>query len=84
MIGRPCARFFGFLTLFWLPVSLCSSHPFWEGWPESFGSLEWLGGGALLLQAVFAAAALVFLLTEKSRSFSQTHSNPDYDIRKLY
>ena len=74
----------GFLTLVWLFVSICSSHPFWEGWPDSFGYLEWLGGCAILLQMAFAVTTLVLLFTEKSRSTSEALPNPDYNIRNLY
>ncbi len=82
--GRPRARFFGFLSLIWLGVSVCASFPFLDGWPESFGELEWLCGILLLPQPVFIVLALVFWLTEQPRTGEEQHHNPDYDSSKLY
>src|SRR5262245_7977569 len=83
-VGRPRARFFGFLSVIWLGVSFCASFPFWDGWPESFGYLEWLCSALLVPQPVFLVLAMVFLLTEQPRSIVEHHPKPDYDIRKLY
>jgi hypothetical protein len=82
-IGRPRARFFGFLSLVWLAVSICASFPFWDGWPQTFGWMEWLCSVLLIPQPVFVVLAVVFLLTEKPRTIIE-QPNPDYDIRKLY
>lgn len=83
-IGRPKARLFGFLSAVWFGVALSASFPFWDGWPESFGPLEWLCGALLLPQPVFIALTLVFLATEPPRPILEQHRNPDYDIRNLY
>jgi hypothetical protein len=83
-VGRPCARFFGFLSLIWSAVSVCASFPFWDGWPQSFGWLEWSCSVLLIPQAAFVVLAVVFLLTERPRTIIEQHPNPDYDIRKLY
>lgn len=83
-VCRPKARFFGFLSAIWLLVSFCASFPFWNGWPESFGYLEWLCGGLLVPQPVFVILAAIFLLTEQPRTITEQHPNPDYDIGKLY
>jgi hypothetical protein len=83
-LGRPRARFFGFLSVIWLGVSICASFPFWDGWPQSFGSLEWLCGALIVPQPLFVVLALVFLLTEQPRPITEGHPNPDHDIRKLY
>jgi hypothetical protein len=83
-VGRPRARFFGFLSVIWLLVSFCASFPFWNGWPETFGDLEWLCGALLLPQPVFVILGVIFLLTEQPRTITEQHPNPDYDIRKLY
>ncbi len=83
-VGRPRARFFGFLSVIWLGVSIWASFPFWDGWPESFGSLEWLCTTLLLPQPVFVVLGVVFLLTEQPHTMTVERPNPDYDIRKLY
>ena len=83
-VGRPRARFFGFLSVIWLGASLCASFPFWDGWPESFGYLEWLCGALLVPQPVLVVVAVVFLVAEQPRTIVQQRRNPDYDIRKLY
>ena len=83
-VGRPRARFFGLLSVIWLLVSLCASFPFWDGWPQSFGELEWLCCALLVPQPVFVVLAVVFSLTEQPHTITEKHPNPDYDIRKLY
>ena len=83
-VGRPRARFFAFLSVIWLGVSLCASLPFWDGWPDSFGYLEWLCSALLVLQPVFVVLAIVFRLAEQPRSIVERTRNPDYDIEKLY
>src|ERR1043166_5023687 len=83
-VGRPRARFFAFLSLIWLVASLCASLPFWDGWPDSFGYLAWLGSAVLVPQPVFVALAIVFRLVEQPCSIVKRSRNPDYDIEKLY
>jgi len=83
-VGRPRARFFGFLSVIWLGISLCASFPFWDGWPESFSYLEWIGCALLVPQPVLVVLAVLFLLTERPRTAVEQHRNPDFDIRKLY
>jgi hypothetical protein len=83
-IGRPRARFFGFLSLLWLVVSICASFPFWDGWPQSFGWLDWLCSTLLAPLPVLVVLACVFLFTEQPRTIIERRRNPDYDIRKMY
>jgi hypothetical protein len=83
-VGRPRARFFGFLSVIWLGVSCCVSFPFWNGWPKSFGWLEWLCSALLVPQLVFVVLAVLFRLREQPRTIITQDSNPDYDVRKLY
>src|SRR5688572_15490216 len=80
-VVRPRARLFGFLSLIWLCVSICASFPFWDGWPESFGYMEWLCSVLLVPQSVFVVLALVFLLREQPRIITERLPNPDHDIR---
>jgi hypothetical protein len=82
--GKPRARFFGFLSVIWLAVSICASFPFWDGSPQSFGYLEWLCTALLVPQPVFVTLAAIFLLTEQPRIITEHHQNPNYDIRNLY
>jgi hypothetical protein len=65
-------------------VSICASFPFWGGWSQSFGWLEWLCSVLLVPQPVFVVLAVVFLLTEQPRTIIEQHPNPDCDLRKLY
>jgi len=83
-VGRPRARFFGFLSVLWLGVSIAASFPFWNGWPESFAYSEWVCVALLVPQPVFICLAIVFLWTEQPRTIAEHEPNPDYDIRKLY
>jgi ATP/ADP translocase len=83
-IGRPKARFFGVLSVIWLGVSLCASLPFWSGWPQSFGYLEWLCGGLIIPLPIFIGLALFFAVTEQPRTIIKQCPNADHDLRKLY
>ena len=83
-VGRPKARFFGFLSLIWVPVSIWASLPFWDGWPQPFGYLEWLCSALLASHPVFVVLAILFLFTEQPRTITQERRNPDCDLRKLY
>jgi hypothetical protein len=84
IVGRPKTRFFCFLSVVWLGVSICASYPFWHGWPESFGALEWVCGLLLVPQPVLVILAFVFLLTEQPCTITEQRPNPDRDIGKLY
>jgi hypothetical protein len=68
----------------WLCVSICASFPFWDGWPHSFGYLEWLCSALLVPQPVFVLLAMTFLLTEQPCRITEEHPDPDPDPRKLY
>jgi len=83
-VGRPRARFFGFLSLIWLAVSIWASFPFWHGWPQSFGYWEWLCSALLVAQPVFIILFAIFLLNEQPRIITEQNSNSQYDPRKLY
>jgi len=82
-VGRPRARLFGFLSILWLGVSLCASFPFWKGWPESFGYVEWVCGALLVAHAVLVTLAIRFLLTEQPRAFVEQHHSPRSNTREL-
>jgi hypothetical protein len=84
MVGKPRARFFGFLSVIWLAVTIGASFPFWDGWPDSFGSGERLCSVLLVLHLVFIVLALVFLLTERPRRFAEHLPNSPRDLRKMY
>ena len=84
IVCRPRARFFGFLSTVWVGVFICASFPFWDGWPRSFGGLEWLCAALLVPQPALIVFAVVFFMTEKPRTITERRSNPDHDIRKLY
>jgi hypothetical protein len=83
-LRKPRARFFGFLSVIWLGVSILASFPFWDGWPQSFGYLEWVCTALLLPQPVFVVLAVAFALMEQPRTITEETPNPDYDVRKLY
>ena len=84
IVRRPRARFFSFLSVIWLFVAITASLPLCNGWPQSFGFLEWLCAVSLLLQPLWGGLAVAFWLTEKPRLISEPEPNPDYDPRKLY
>lgn len=83
-VGKPRARFFGFLWLIWLLVSFVASTPFWDGWPETFGYLEWVCGALLVPLPVLTTLAIVFLVIEPPRAIVSHRRNPGHDLRKLY
>lgn len=82
--SRPRARFFGFVSVIWLPVSACASSVFWDGWPSSWGYLEVLGIALLVVQAALAILAVAFFLTERPRTRIEPQRDPRRDVRKLY
>jgi cytochrome c oxidase subunit IV len=82
--ARPYARFFGFVSLIWLGVSVCASIPFWMDWPKSFGYLEWLCVVLLVLQPLFLILAVFFYLREQPRVITEVLPNPDRNNRNLY
>jgi len=84
IVGRPRARFFGFLSVVWLVVAVGASFPFWDGWPRSFGYRELFCGLLLLPLPIFVVLALVCLLTERQSIIIEQRRDPDYDARKLY
>ncbi len=82
--GRPWARFFGFVSFLWIAISVGASFPFWDGWPKSFGYLEWLCVVLLVLQSVFFILAVFFYLREQPRTIIEHLPNPNHDIRNLH
>jgi hypothetical protein len=83
-VGRPRTRFVGRLAVIWLLVSAYASFPFWGGWPESFGWMEWLCGAVLLTEPVLVTLAIVLFVIERPRALIEQQANPDCDIRKMY
>ena len=71
IFGRPKARFFGFLSVAWLFVSVGASTPFWLSWPQRFTGWDWLCVLLIALQPVFIVLAIVFWLTEQPRIFTE-------------
>jgi hypothetical protein len=84
IVGKPRARFFGFLSVAWLGISIWASSSFWDGWPQSFRWLEWLCIMLLVPQLVFVTLSVIMFLTERPRTITEQHPNPDCDIGKLY
>ena len=84
VMGKPRARFFGFLSLAWLVVSVSAVTPFLSGWPESFDALAWICVGLLVLEPVFIVLAFAHWLLERPRLITEKRPNPNHDIRKLY
>lgn len=82
-IVRPRARFFGFLSVLWLGVSVGAFVPFLNGWPESFGFLEWLCGTLLVLQFVFVMLAVAFGMHDQPRGTIEQHRSPRQDRATL-
>ena len=83
-MGKPKARACGFLSVAWLAVSLGASVPFWDGWPQAFGWLEWTCSALVLPLPILVALTLIFWRVEKPRAITEHRRNPDYDVRKLY
>ena len=83
-VGRLRARAFGVLSLAWLGIALWGSHPFWSGWPQPFGGLEWWCLALVVPEPVFVILAVVFWRTEKPRIITEYRANPNYDPRNLY
>lgn len=81
---RPLTRLFSLLSLLWLGVSVGASSVFWEGWPRSFGLVEWVCALLLMPHPVFATLAFVSWRTELPRTVMEQQPNPDFDLRKLY
>lgn len=81
---RPRARFFGFVAVIWLAVSLCAASVFWNGWPSSFSYLEFLGIAVLVAQAAFTVLAVAFFFTERPRTRVEPRRDPAHDGRKLH
>jgi hypothetical protein len=72
IVGRPKARFFGFLSIVWLFVSAIASMAFWP--PDhpllSFQlAAKCVCGVLAALQAVFVLLAVMLLVFEKPRKF---------------
>jgi hypothetical protein len=83
-IGRPRARFFGFLSLAWLLLSAIAGLVLWADWPPRF---DWLSGCLVLLLAVepvWIALAAVHLFREQPREITQYLPNPDRDPHNLH
>jgi hypothetical protein len=72
IVGRPKARFFAFLSIMWLFVSVIASMAIW---PPDHPLLSFqlaarcVCGVLVALQAVFVLLAVMFLIFEKPRKF---------------
>jgi hypothetical protein len=83
-VGRPKARFFGFLSVAWLFVSVGASTPFWLSWPQRFTGWDWLCVLLIALQPVFIVLAIVFRFMERPISTVERCRDPEYDVHNLY
>jgi hypothetical protein len=71
-IGKPRARFFGFLSLAWLFVCVAALIPIWPLWhklPPLGFTFGWLCVLLLVPEPVLVALALLFWAFEKPRKF---------------
>lgn len=82
-MGRPKTRFFVFLSVALPLASLIGIVQFLDGWPKSFGYMEWLGSVLLVLQVVWGIMAVVFRLTEPPRVIVSYESRPDHKRTNL-
>jgi hypothetical protein len=83
-VGRPKLRFFLWLSLVWLLVSLGASVSFGDAWPRTWSGWDWLVLLCIVPEPVLVALALWFLFTEQPRVVAELEPNPDYDPRNLY
>jgi hypothetical protein len=75
----------GFLSIFWMGMAAGGSYPYWEGWPTSFGWIDWLISALLVGPLpVFLGLAVVFWIAEKPRTILVELPSGDHDLRKLY
>lgn len=75
IVRRPKTRFFTLLACVWVIVAAGASFPFWHGWPTSFSGLEWFCTALILMEIVFAVAAIGFWMTERPRIVREQHRN---------
>ncbi len=83
-VGRPKARFFLFLSVVWLVVSICAGILVCSGSVELFPFYWWACIFLLALQVLFILFAVTFAIIEKPRIIVQHLPNPDYDAHNLY
>jgi hypothetical protein len=83
-IGKKRARLFAFLAAAWTPVSAAATLPFYEGWPTSFGTLEWSCATLLAIHAVLVTFAITYWLREQSSPIISMRRDPEHDPWKLY
>jgi hypothetical protein len=73
IVGRPKARFFAFLSIMWLFVSVIASMAIWPLdrplLPLGFAP-TWLCSTLVILQAVFVLLAVGLRIFEKPRKFT--------------
>ena len=81
---KPRARFWTKAAIAWLPVSIGSLVVFWDGWPVSFGSAEWVCSGLIGMHGLLMITAGVVAWREKPTAVTETRRDPNYDLRKLY
>lgn len=81
---RPRARFFGFVAVIWLAVSLCAASVFLGRGSSSWGYLEFLGIAVLIAQGVLIILTTLFFLLERPRTRIEPQRDPGHDVRKLY
>ena len=83
-VGRPKARFFTFLSVAWLPVSLCAALLIWLLPPQPARCAWWTCCLLFALEPVLVCVAAGFGLLEKTRGITRQLPNPDYDQHNLY
>jgi len=72
-VGKPKARFFGFLSLIWLFVAFGASFPFWQGWPQALTYLEILCIVMLVPLPILILLTIAYLLFEQPRDHVEHH-----------
>ena len=83
-VGRPKARFFLFLSVVWLVVSVSAGILVYSGSVELFPFHRWACIFLVALQVLFILLAVIFAFTEKPRIFVQRLPNPESDAHNLY
>ncbi len=78
VVRRPKTRFFTLLACLWLIVAAGASFPFWHGWSELFSGFELACALLILLEPVFAGAAIYFWFTEPRRIAREQHRTLEY------
>jgi hypothetical protein len=64
------------LSILWIGVSFLASMPFWDGWPDTFGAVQWLGLLLLVPHPVLLGASVYFFFTDPPKPETQPAAQP--------